>query len=110
MSSGLLSGHMTKNRVEKFPSDDWRKNSPEFQEPRLSRNLALASLLGEIGFPHNIPAGVVAIAWTLQNPAVTGAIVGLRSVQQVEEMLPAAEFRLKESELAQIEKFLEDHP
>jgi aryl-alcohol dehydrogenase-like predicted oxidoreductase len=110
MASGLLSGRMSKDRVENLPDNDWRKQSPDFQEPRLSRNLALANLLNEIGFPHNVPAGVVAIAWTLCNPAVSGAIVGIRSTAQVEEILPAAELRLKDTELEPINQFLHDNP
>ncbi len=110
MASGLLTGHMTKERVEHMPSDDWRKEDPEFNEPRLSRNLELANLLTEIGYPHNVPAGVVAIAWTLKNPAVTAAIVGSRSPVQIEEMLMASEFRLSDSETRQIETFLIKHP
>jgi aryl-alcohol dehydrogenase-like predicted oxidoreductase len=110
MASGLLSGNMTKERIERMPADDWRKKDPEFHEPRLSRNLELASLLGEIGYPHNVPAGVVAIAWTLRNPAVTGAIIGSRSPAQIEEMIIASEFRLSNSEARQIEVFLAEHP
>ena len=110
MASGLLTGRMTKERTEHMPSDDWRKEDPEFHEPRLSRNLELANLLTEIGYPHNVPAGVVAIAWTLKNPAVTGAIVGSRSPAQIEEIVMASEFRLSDSEARQIERFLNEHP
>ena len=110
MMSGLLSGAMNAERVQNMPEDDWRKRNPEFQEPRLSRNLELANLLSEIGYPHNIPPGAVAIAWTLHNPSVTGAIVGGRRPQQIEDLIPAAEFRLSERELAQIDKFLQEHP
>jgi aryl-alcohol dehydrogenase-like predicted oxidoreductase len=110
MNSGLLSGTMTKERVRNMPDDDWRKHDPEFMEPRLSRNLELANLLGEIGFLHNLTAGQVAIAWTLRNPAVTAAIVGSRSPRQIEEILGAAEFRLEGLELAQIDKFLQVNP
>jgi len=110
MASGLLSGTMTRERIENLPEDDWRRNDNEFKEPRLSRNLELAALLTDIGFPHNLPAGVVAIAWTLHNPAVTGAIVGTRNSRQIEEIINAAEFRLKETELAQINEFLAKHP
>jgi aryl-alcohol dehydrogenase-like predicted oxidoreductase len=110
MASGLLSGMMTRERIENMPEDDWRRKDDEFKEPRLSRNLELAALLTDIGFPHNLPAGVVAIAWTLHNPAVTGAIVGTRNNRQIEEIINAAEFRLKETELAQINEFLAKHP
>lgn len=110
MMSGLLTGAMSPERVANMPDDDWRKNDPEFQEPRLERNLKLANLLSEIGYPHNMSPGNVAIAWTLRHPAVTGAIVGARHPRQVEENIEAAEFRLSDSELAQIDKFLQDNP
>ncbi|HLZ58722.1 MAG TPA: aldo/keto reductase, partial [Ktedonosporobacter sp.] len=110
MASGLLTGRMTKERVEQLPADDWRRRNPEFQEPRLSRNLALANLLNDIGYPHGVPAGVVAIAWTLRNPSVTGAIVGARRPAQIEELIPAAELRLNALEMEQIEKFLQKNP
>ena len=38
--------------------------------------------------------GAVAIAWTLRNPAVDGAIVGLRRPEQVDELLGAASLQL----------------
>ena len=110
MASGLLTGTMTKKRVQEMPDNDWRKKGQNFQEPRLSRNLKLAELLNDIGFPHNVSAGAVAIAWTLHNSAVTGAIVGARSQMQVDGILPAAELRLSSSEIADIEKFLQDNP
>ncbi|GLV58939.1 aldo/keto reductase [Dictyobacter sp. S3.2.2.5] len=110
MASGLLSGRMSKERIQNMPQDDWRQRDSEFQEPRISRNLELANVLNDIAFPHNVTAGVVAVAWTLQNPAVTAAIVGVRNVEQVEEMIMAAEFRLTDLEQEQINKFLAKNP
>ncbi len=98
---------MTRERIANLPDDDWRKRDLRFQEPQLSRNLALVEKLNEIGFTHNLPAGVVAIAWTLRQRAVTGAIVGVRSPTQIENLLPAAEFRLSDTELAELNTFLE---
>ena len=89
MKSGLLTGSMTKERVAAFPSDDFRRNALAFQEPNLSRNLKLAGLMQEIGVRHGRSAGEVAIAWTLHNPAVTAAIVGMRSAAQVEGVIGA---------------------
>ena len=106
MVSGLLTGSMTRERIANLPEDDWRRRSPDFQEPRLSRNLALVERLTDIGFMHNLTPGVVAIAWTLRNPAVTGAIVGGRHPEQVDGIIRAAEFRLTDSEIAQIDEVL----
>jgi aryl-alcohol dehydrogenase-like predicted oxidoreductase len=106
MQSGLLTGAMTPERVAAMPADDFRKKAKNFQEPLLSRNLELAEVLREIGKPHGVEPGVVAIAWTLHNPAVTAAIVGGRSPKQVDGVLPAATFRLSESEYERIGEFL----
>ncbi len=76
MKSGLLTGAMTKDRVAAFPSDDFRRNALSFQEPHLTKNLKLAELMRTIGARHGRTPGEVAIAWTLNNPAVTAAIVG----------------------------------
>ena len=105
MMSGLLSGRMTRERVSNFPDDDWRRNNPEFQEPRLYRNLWLAELLKNIGRHEGLSAGEIAIAWTLRLSAVTGAIVGGRSPEQVDGIVGAADFRLSEDEIDGIERF-----
>ena len=105
MMSGLLSGRMTRERVDEFPEDDWRKHDREFQEPRLARNLWLAELLKSVGRRHGLSAGEVAIAWTLRLQAVTGAIVGGRNPDQVEGILGAADFRLSKDEIDGINRF-----
>jgi aryl-alcohol dehydrogenase-like predicted oxidoreductase len=110
MVSGLLTGAMTAERVAALPADDWRRNSVEFNEPRLSRNVRLVGLLREIGDEHGVSAGVVAVAWTLHNPAITAAIVGGRSAKQVEGIAPALELRLSEDEFAKVNAFLEANP
>jgi aryl-alcohol dehydrogenase-like predicted oxidoreductase len=105
MKSGLLSGTMTKERIAAMPEDDFRRRTPQFQEPKLSRNLKLVELLREIGKRHGRTPGEVAIAWTLRNPAVTAAIVGMRSGSQVDGVIGAAEFRLSPEEIAEIDGF-----
>jgi aryl-alcohol dehydrogenase-like predicted oxidoreductase len=107
MKSGLLSGAMTRERIAAMPADDFRQRTPNFKEPLLSRNLELAELLRTIGQRHGRTAGEVAIAWTLRHPAVTGAIVGMRSAAQVDGVIGAAEFRLSAAELTEIERFRE---
>ncbi len=82
---------------------------PPFKEPLLSRNLEFAELLKRIGARHGVSAGVVAIAWTLRNPAVTAAIVGMRSPGQAKGVLPALDFRLGDSEADEIEAFQKEH-
>ena len=106
MKSGLLSGAMTRERVAALPEDDFRRRTPNFQEPRLTRNLRLAEVLRDIGRRHNRTPGEVAIAWTFRNPAVTAAIVGMRSAEQVSGVIGAASFGLGDGEAREIEVFL----
>jgi len=109
MVSGLLTGKMTAERVAAFPADDWRKRAVEFNEPRLSRNLRLVELLREIGAGHSVGPGVVAVAWTLRHPAITAAIVGGRSAEQVDGLAPALSFRLSDAEYARINDYLAEN-
>ena len=106
MRNGMLSGSMTRERVNNLAEDDWRRRNPDFQEPNLTRNLELAELLRKISAKHGRTAGEAAIAWVLRNPAVTGAIVGVRRADQVPGVIGAATWRLTDEEAAQIETFL----
>ena len=110
MASGLLSGAMTRERIAGLPEDDWRKSSPNFQEPLLSRNLRLVEILRAIGQRQSATPGEVAIAWTLLNPAVTAAIVGVRSAHQVNGIAGAAEVKLNAANLREIEQGLTLQP
>ncbi|MFN8379572.1 MAG: aldo/keto reductase [Anaerolineae bacterium] len=105
MVSGLLTGRMTRERIANLPKDDWRKYDEDFREPKLTKALELVEKLKEIGARHDVTSGVVAIAWTLANPAVTGAISGARSPRQIEEISPVLEFRLTPEEVAEIDAF-----
>jgi aryl-alcohol dehydrogenase-like predicted oxidoreductase len=107
MHNGMLTGAMTRERVDALPESDWRKQvNPAFREPHLSRSLEVAELLKDIGNRHGRTAAEVAIAWTLRHPAVTGAIVGARNAGQVDGFIGALDFRLSETEINQIDTIL----
>ena len=74
---------MTRERIAALPDDDWRKGSARFNEPQLSDHLATVDRLVAVADRHDVTPGAVAIAWTLRNPAVDGAIVGFRRPDQV---------------------------
>src|SRR5437763_4030320 len=103
MASGLLTGAMTRERAASLPNSDWRSRDLEFHEPKLSKNLALVERLRKVGERYGRPPGQVAIAWALQNPAVTGAIVGARNARQVEGNVGAADLQLTDEDIAEIE-------
>jgi aryl-alcohol dehydrogenase-like predicted oxidoreductase len=103
MGSGMLTGKMTRQRIEQLPQDDWRKEDARFNEPQLSRNLELVARLTAVADRHDTTPGAVAVAWTLRNPAVDGAIVGFRRPDQVEAILAAANLELTDQDLTEIE-------
>jgi aryl-alcohol dehydrogenase-like predicted oxidoreductase len=103
MASGLLTGAMTRERAAKLPEDDWRRGSPEFREPKLSKNLELVERVKKVAARYGRTPGEVAIAWTLRLPAVTGAIVGARDAKQAEGVMRAGELKLTPQDIAEIE-------
>ncbi len=102
MGSGLLTGGITRERIAAMPDDDWRKTDPRFTEPQLSRHLALAARLRTIADRHDVSPRAVAVAWTLRNPAVDGAITGFRRPDQVDPVVAAAGLELTGQDLAEI--------
>jgi aryl-alcohol dehydrogenase-like predicted oxidoreductase len=104
MQSGLLTGKMTRERIASLPEGDWRRGSRFFQEPMLTRALALVARLRDIGARHGRSPGEVAIAWTLHHPAITAAIVGARRPDQVDEIIGAGTFRLSDEETSDLER------
>jgi aryl-alcohol dehydrogenase-like predicted oxidoreductase len=110
MKSGLLTGKMTRERIASLPPDDFRPKTVSFQEPLLSRNLGVVEVLRGIGERHGRTPGEIAIAWTLRDPVVTGAIVGMRSAEQAKQIVRSAEFRLTPNEILEIENYLMANP
>jgi aryl-alcohol dehydrogenase-like predicted oxidoreductase len=102
MGSGLLTGAMTPERIAALPDDDWRKSDPRFQEPELSRHLATVERLRAVAERHDTTPGAVAIAYTLHNPGVDGAIVGFRRPDQVDPLVSAANLDLTAQDFAEI--------
>ena len=102
MASGLLTGAFTTDRAARLEPGDWRAGHPDFTDPALAANLALAEALRPVAERHGVTTAAVAVAWTLAFPGVTGAIAGARSPRQVDGWLPAATLELKDDDLSDI--------
>src|SRR4030081_75054 len=100
MQSGILTDTFSRERVARMAGDDWRRRNPEFQEPLLSRNLALRDGLQPIASRYGVSIAAVAVAWTLSWPGVSGAIVGARSPEQVDGWIAAGNLTLGSADLA----------
>src|SRR5205807_5702214 len=102
MQSGLLTDDFAVARVAALAQDDWRRRSPQFQQPALGKNLALRDALKPIARRHGTSVSSVAVAWTLAWPGVTGAIVGARTPAQVDGWIGAPTLELTAADLAEI--------
>ena len=103
MGSGLLTGAMSRERLGNLPQGDWRRSNPEFQEPKLAENLALAERLKKVGARHGRTAAEAARAWVLRRSEVTGAIVGARHAAQIDGLIHGADLKLCTTEISEIE-------
>jgi aryl-alcohol dehydrogenase-like predicted oxidoreductase len=99
MQIGLLTDSFSAGQVARYAPDDWRRTHPEFQAPKLERNLAMRDALRPIAVAHSTTVAAIAVAWTLAWPQVTGAIVGARTAEQVDGWIDAATIKLSEGDL-----------
>ena len=107
MLSGLLTGKYDRESIESLPADDWRKDSTQFTEPELTANLKLMDGLRPVAERNGKTLAQLAVAWVLLNPEITAAIVGARTLDQIEETVQAGEWRLSEEDRAEIQSLLE---
>ncbi len=104
MMSGLLTG---KFDMKKLAPDDWRRRDEKFQEPLLSKELAFVERLRPVASKYGKTVGNLAVAWVNANPAVTSAIVGARTENQVEQNV-GSDFKIEEADMKEIEKALKE--
>ncbi len=102
MESGLLTGKMTRERIESLPDDDWRRTAPPFSDPLLEDNLALVERLNTVAARRDCTPGAVAIAWVLGHPTVTAAIVGARRPDQIEDTVVGGSLELSADDLREL--------
>jgi aryl-alcohol dehydrogenase-like predicted oxidoreductase len=107
MQKGLLTGKITRQRVENFPDDDNRSRDRMFTEPELSTNLQLVERLRQLADGRGISVAQLAIAWVLRRPEVTAAIVGARRPDQIEETVGAGDIELTTADLDAVEELLD---
>ena len=103
MASGLLTGSFDRVRIEGLDRNDWRRTSPAFQDPALGRTLDLVDRLRPIAAGLDATLPELAVAWTLAQPGVTGAIVGARLPRHVEGWVDASELELTRETLDEID-------
>lgn len=106
LAHGLLAG--TYDADASFPADDWRSSHPMFEGDKLETNVEVADRLAAVAGDLDATLVQLAVAWTLQEPAVDAALAGCRTPEQVEGVAPAAELEIPSMTLMEIEEILAD--
>lgn len=106
MQKGLLSGKVTRAWVEALPKTDHRRGDPQFNEPLLSKNIALNDALRGIASRLGTTPAELAIAWVLRQPRITSAIVGARKPGQLAETVGGGRLQIPADALAEITQAL----
>ncbi len=103
LASGFLADGFD---LDSLDPNDFRRRLPYAQEPASSRLKALRHVLQAIAQNHHKTMAELAIAWVLRQPAVTGAIIGIRSPREALTMSGGLNWKLTDQELQTIEQAL----
>jgi aryl-alcohol dehydrogenase-like predicted oxidoreductase len=101
-------------------SGAWRVGSPDANSRRARRSpdrydlskpenqakLQAADALGAVADDLGVPLPVLAVAWVINNPAVTSAIIGPRTMEQLTSQLPAADVVIPDDALDRIDEIV----
>jgi aryl-alcohol dehydrogenase-like predicted oxidoreductase len=104
LAHGLLGGAITATTT--FGASDWRSHSPAFTGPGFLRNLEVVQALRRFAADRGATISQLAVAWVLAHPAVQVAIVGARTPEHLDESVGAAELRLSQDDLAEIDRIM----
>jgi len=104
LAHGLLTGAMDADTT--FAGDDWRSGSDLFEGEAFARNLQTVSELERFASARECSVSRLAIAWTLANPAIQVAIVGVRSAAHIEDSLGAVDVWLSDEDMREIDTIM----
>ena len=107
LAQGLLTGKMGPER--EFAEGDLRRDDERFSVENRRRAAAMHEELKPIAKKYNFTLAQLTIAWTVEQPGLTHALVGARNPRQARENARAAEVELSENDVAEITRILEKH-
>ncbi len=105
LAGGWLSGRYRKgaeapdsSRAERMPG--------RYDLAANSEKLEAADALGRLADEVGVPLVTLAIAWVIRHPAVTAAIIGPRTMEQLESQLPGGKFAIPHDVLDRIDEIV----
>jgi aryl-alcohol dehydrogenase-like predicted oxidoreductase len=110
LNGGFLTGKYT--QVTEPPADSrfarfrTLRRAFDLARPEVVRKLEIVDALSGLAAEAGVPLTHLALAFAVEHPAVTSAIIGPRTLEQLEQLLPAADLRLDDDLLDQIDELV----
>jgi aryl-alcohol dehydrogenase-like predicted oxidoreductase len=101
LAEGLLTEEFDLDSLE---PEDFRRQRPNFQEPRYSRIRALTAELSAVGRDHGRSSQDVALAWMRSRDGLTGAIVGVRSEREAQRLAEGARWDAPDDVIGRVDE------
>lgn len=109
LAFGLLTGAFTTETS--FGTNDWRStggrpgwNVGVFAEENFQRNVRVVEDLAPVADRRDKKMPQLALRWVLSNPAVSVALVGTRTIREVEDNMGVLDWALSTADLAEIDQ------
>ncbi len=64
----------------------------------------------ELAHKRGLPSSQIALAWMLDNPAITAPIIGATKTNHLDDAIAALSVTLSDDEIGQLEKLYRPHP
>jgi len=105
MAWGALLGGLLSGKYKRDGSGETGGRTGGTVPPVLDRNRVfdVVDALAAVASRHGVTAGQVALAWLLHQPGLTSALFGVRSIEQFDANIKAAEITLSAEDLKQID-------
>ncbi|MCB0093345.1 MAG: aldo/keto reductase, partial [Caldilineaceae bacterium] len=81
---------------------------PLFQRENFLKEIRVTTRLQELAASYGKSVAQLAIAWVLDNPAVSVALVGMRNEKELKENVAATDWKLSAEDRARIDRIFEE--
>ena len=106
LEGGWLSGKYRKETGNPLDSQRAEKWIGDIGQAKFQRRLEIVEELVPLAEAKGVTLAQLANAWVLQNPAVTSAIIGPRTMEQLEDSLGALDVRITDEDTAAIDRLV----
>ena len=102
LGRGFLTGQF--RSFNDIPADDYRRNSPRFQQENFQKNLDLVRKVEEIATEKHCKPAQLALAWVLAQGTDIVPIPGTKRRKYLEENAAASQIALSQQDLARLDE------